>query len=268
MKMKGFYILLCLFMLTGSAMAYDWNSGGYTLVNTGTEGEENFLNVKDDKGVPLKIRYHGELSDTWSEKIVELNKKFGEWKYMKPESIEYLFTGNSLEILILPASFNYSNTDYLPFIPGGMTFIYDYALRYNFRVTRNEIFLRLNDKFIDEESFCKRVKEAVDDPIAYLKKRDPEYFLQKLNELEESMALLKSGHEKLTKSVLYFQNTGFMGFGNNPVKTAVIKRVIELKTADPSLKSEKLKEALEKEKIEASEKEIKLILNVFYNEFD
>lgn len=268
MKMKGFYILLCLFMLGVNAMAFDWNSGGYTLVNTGSEGEENFLNVKDAGGVNLKIRYQGELSDSWSEKITELNKKFGEWKYMKPESIEYLVTGSSLEILILPQSFKYNDTDFLPFIPGGMTFIYDYALRYNFRVAKNEIFLRLNDKFIDEDSFCKRMKEAVDDPIAYLKKRDPEYFLQKLNELEEGMAILRDGHDKLAKSVLYFQNSGFLGFGNNPVKAAVIKRVIELKTADSTLNSAKLKEMLEKEKIEASEKEIKLILNVFYNEFN
>jgi hypothetical protein len=255
-------------MLAGNAMAYDWNSGGYSLVNTGSEGEENFINVKDDKGVALKIRYQGELSESWAQKIVELNRKFGEWRYMKPETIEYLVTGGSLEILIIPASFTYAGTDFMPFIPAGMTFIYDYALRYNFRVTRNEIFLRLNDKYIDEDSFCKRMKEAVDDPIAYLKKREPEYFLQKLNELEEGMALLKGNHDKLTRSVLYFQNTGFLGFGNNPVKSAVIKRVIELKTGNPLLKSDKLKEMLEKEKIETSEKEIKLILNVFYNEFD
>jgi hypothetical protein len=268
MKMKGIYILICFALFTANAMAYNWATGGFTVVNTGTEAEENFLILKDAKGVSVKIRYQGELSDTWSEKIVELNKKFGEWKYMKPESMEYLVAGSSVEILILPSVFKYSDTDFVRFIPGGMTFIYDYALRYNFRVTRNDIFLRLNDKFIDEESFCKRMKEAVDDPIAYLKKRDPEYFLQKLNELEEGMAALKSGQDRLAKSVLYFQNTGFLGFSNTPVKSNVIKRVIELKTADPAVNSSKLKEQLEKEKIETSEKEIKLILNVFYNEFN
>ena len=268
MKMKGFYILLCLFILGSNAMAYDWNSGGYTMVNTGSEGEENFLNVKDSSGVDIKIRYTGELAETWPDKIKELDQKFQDWKYMKPQRIEFLVVGNSVEILILPSSFKYGEMDFMPYIPAGMTFIYDYALRYNFRVTRNEIFLRLNDKFIDEESFCKRMKEAVDDPIGYLKKREPEYFLQKLNELEENMALLKDGHDKLTRSVLYFQNSGFLGFGNSPVKSVVIKRVIEMKTADPALNSEKLREMLGKEKIEASEKEIKLILNVFYNEYN
>jgi len=148
-----------------------------------------------------------------------------------------------------------------------MTFIYDYALRYNFRITKNEIFLRLNDKFIEEELLCKRMKEALDDPIAYLKKREPEYFLQKLNELEENMVILKNNQEKLTQSVLYFENSGFLGFGNTPVKSSVIKRIVELKTADPSLDMAKIKETLSKEKVEATDKEIKLILNVFYNDF-
>jgi len=111
------------------------------------------------------------------------------------------------------------------------------------------------------------MKEALDDPIAYLKKREPEYFLQKLNELESSMAFLQDSHDKLTRSVLYFQNTGFLGFGNTPVKIAVVKRIVELKSADSSFDKIRIKETFEKEKIEATDKEIELVLNVLYNEF-
>ena len=112
------------------------------------------------------------------------------------------------------------------------------------------------------------MKEAVDDPVSYLKKREPEYFLQKLNELEESQRNIIDSQEKLTRALLYFQNSGFLGIGNTPVKPAVIKRVIELKTNDPTLDKTKIKTQLDKEKLESSEKEIGLILNVFYNEFN
>ncbi len=274
MKMKGFYVLIFFILMVASASAYDWKSAGFEQTGSGSAGEENYLSFKGNN-TALKIRYQGELGDSWAEKIVDLNKRFSQWKYMKPDNIDYYITGDTLEILIIPTSFRYQNNDFVPYIPGGMTFIYDYALRYNFRITKNDIFLRLNDKFIDEELLCKRIKEALDDPIAYLKKREPEYFLQKLNELEENLAALKNtqtaareNQDKLIQAVLYYQNTGFLGFGNTRVKSSVIKRVIELKTADSSLDRKKIKAALEKEKVEATDKEIGLILNVFYNEFE
>jgi len=273
MKRKGFYILIFFIIMVSNAMAYDWKSAGFEQTDSGLTGDENYLVFKN-YGTAVKVRYQGQLEDSWAAKIVDLNRKFSQWKYMKPAGIDYFVTGDSLEILVIPASFKYLDNDFMPYMPGGMTFIYDYALRYNFRITKNDIFLRLNDKFIDEELLCKRIKEALADPIAYLKKREPEYFLQKLNELEENLANLKNSQaagreslDKLTQAVLYYQNTGFLGFGNTRIKPGVIKRVIELKAADSSLDKDKLKAALEKEKVEVSGKEIELILNVFYNEF-
>jgi len=274
MKGKRFYILILFMMMVTSASAYDWKSSGFEQTGSGSNGDENYLIFKNNT-TDIKIRYQGELPDSRAENIVDLNRKFSQWKYMKPDNIDYFITGDSLEILIIPSSFKYMNNDFMPYIPGGMTFIYDYTLRYNFRITKNDIFLRLNDKFIEEELLCKRIKEALEDPFAYLKKREPEYFLQKLNELEENLAELKNtqasnreSQDKLTRAVLYYQNTGFLGFGNTQVKSNVIKRVVELKTADSKLDKNKIKTVLEKEKIEATDKEIGLILNVFYNEFE
>lgn len=267
MKRKELFITIVFMMIATSVFAYDWKSNGFTETGNGVNGEENYLMLKDSNSVSVKVRFQGELDKSWGDRIVELNKKFNEWKYMKPDHVEYFINGDSLEVLVIPSTFKYKETDFLPYIPAGMTFIFDYALRYNFRVTKNDIFLRLNDKFINEELLCKRIKEALDDPIAYLQKREPEYFLLKLNELEESIAAVKNSHDKLTQSVLYFQNSGFLGFGNTPIKSSVIKRVIELKAADPAITKEKIVNVFEKEKVEVKDKEIELILNVFYNEF-
>ncbi|MCL1833538.1 MAG: hypothetical protein FWG49_03455, partial [Leptospirales bacterium] len=133
---------------------------------------------------------------------------------------------------------------------------------------KDKIFLRLNDKFIDEISLCKRIKEALDDPVLYLKKREPEYLLQKLNELEGDIAILKIYHDRLANSVLYLHNTGILGIGNSQVKSSLIKKVVELKTKDPALSMDQIKKQLDKEKIDFSNKELKLILNIFYNEFN
>ena len=269
MKIKKIYVLLVLFALTSSAYAYNWSAAGFQEISSGVEDDENYLILKDNNSVTIKIRFHDEAPRGWEDQVVELNKKFTQWKYMKSSAIDYLVTSNSLEVLITPNHFTYNNNDFLPYIPGGMTFIlYDYGINYNFRVTKDNIFLRLNDKFIDEESLCKRIKEALDDPVLYLKKREPEYLLQKLNELESDIAQLKMYHDRLANSVLYLHNTGIFGIGNTPVKSSLIKKVVELKTNEPTLTLDKIKEQLDKEKVDYSNKELKLILNIFYNEFN
>jgi len=272
MKVKTLLISVFMLLSVSGAMAYDWNSAGMTQKESGSTEDENFLILTDRSNNEIKVKFQGELSDTWAEAVVNLNKKFRTWTYMKVGKLEFYVNGNTLEVLIIPSSFNYQGMDFVPHIPAGMTFLYDYDLRYNFRVTKNDFFLRINDRFIDESYLCQRMKEAIDDPVGYMKKREPEYFLRKLNELEE--AQIKTQKEssdnfnKLVNALMYFQNSGFLGFGNTAVKPQVIKRVVELRTADPKITKDKIKAQLENEKLEVKDKEITLILNIFYNEFE
>ena len=270
MKIKKIYILLFLFALISSASAYDWSSEGFKELAAGVEEDgENYLILKDSASVIIKIRHYDELSQGWEDRVVELNRKFTKWESMKASAIDYLVTNNSIEALIKPSYFTYNKNNYLPYIPAGMTFIlYDYGISYNFRIAKDNIFLRLNDKFIDEASLCKRMKEAIDDPVLYLKKREPEYLLQKLNELEGDITVLKMYHDRLANSVLYLHNTGFLGFGNSPVKGSLIKRVVEIKTKHPEMTFDQIKKQLDLEKTDYSSSELKLILNIFYNEFN
>lgn len=268
MKIKTLLISIFMLLSVSGAMAYDWTSAGMELKESGATEDENYLILKDKSANEIKVRFQGELSDTWADAVVKLNKKFREWTYMKVDKLEFYVNGNTLEILIIPSYFTYHGMDFLPNIPAGMTFLYDYELRYNFRVTKNDFFLRINDRFIDESFLCQRIKEAIDDPVAYMKKREPEYFLRKLNELEEAQGRANENFDRLVRALLYFENSGFLGFGNTPVKPQVIKRVIELKTADPSITKDKIKTQLGNEKIEVKDKEITLILNIFYNEFE
>jgi len=275
MNIKTLLIAFFLFVSATGAMAFEWKSEGMDIKETGAAEGENYIILQDRSLNEIKVRYEGEFSDNWAAAVIKLNKRFREWNYMKPEKLEFFLNGSTLEVLVIPASFTYKGINFVPHIPAGMTFLYDYDLRYNFRVNKNEFFLRLSDKFIDEVSICERIKEAVDDPIAYMKKREPEYFLRKLNELEEAQAKTLKEHKdsvenfnKLVNAVMYYQNSGFLGFGNAPVKNQVIKRVIELKTADSKITKDKIKAQLETEKIEVKEKEIEIILNVFYNEFE
>ena len=267
MRVKILLTAFFMFIAVSGAMAFEWKSAGMEIRETGIVEGENYIILKDGSANEIKVRFQGELGDQWAEAVVSLNSKFRGWTYMKAGTLEFFLNGNTLEVLIIPSGFSYKGINFMPNIPGGMTFLYDYDLRYNFRVNKGDFFLRLNDKFIDEVSLCERMKEAVEDPISYMKKREPEYFLRKLNELEEAQKEAEINYSRIANALLYYQNTTFLGFGNTPVKSQVIKRVIELKASDPKLKKDKIKAQLASEKIEATDKEIGLILSVFYNEF-
>ena len=143
MKRTLLYSLIFIVLMFSNAMAYDWESAGLKVKETGTIENENFIILNDSAGSEIKVRYTAELSDDWCAKIIRINKNFREWKYMHPDKMEFFVNGSTLEILILPSQFNYSGLDFMPYIPGGMTFINDYELRYNFRVNRDNYFLRL-----------------------------------------------------------------------------------------------------------------------------
>ena len=268
MKKVIFSVIILLFFGISSASAFDWETKGIRVLESGGSDDENFILLEDSSSIQMRIRFRNELDEKWAAAAADLFRNFKSWNYMKMSRIEFFVTNNTMEIIVIPFQYSYKNTDFTPHIPGGMVFIYDDYLRYNFRVNKDNFFLRINDRFINEEILSMRIKEAIDDPVAYLTKRDPEYFLQKLTELEGEQQILKETQERLARSILYFQNTGFLGFGNTPVKNSVIRKIIEIKTADPSIKADAIKAKLSAEKIEASDKEIKLVLNVFYNEFD
>ncbi|MFA5519750.1 MAG: hypothetical protein WDA74_10895 [Spirochaetota bacterium] len=260
MKKTIFTVVILLFFSVSNALAFDWASRGLSLIDSGSVDEENFIILEDSSSVEVKIRFRNELGANQAEKTADLFSDFKSWKYLTMSRVEFFWVNDTCEILIIPAAYEYKDMEYTPYIPGGLVFIYDDYLRYNFRVNKDNFFLRINDRFINEEILSGRIKEAVEDPVAYLTKREPEYFLQKLTKLEERQ-------ERIAGALLYFQNSGFLGFGNTPVKKSLIKRIIEIKTEEPDIKADAIKARLADEKIEASNKEIKLILNIFYNEF-
>lgn len=267
MKNKFFITLAILLLAVSSSFAVDWKGAGFTQVEAGSTETESFYILKDSKGNTFKVRYFNELDEKWVGVIKNLNSQLRQWRWMKVKTVSFFQNNGNLEILVVPSSFTYKGINFIPNIPGGIVFIYDYYLNYNFRLNKDNYFVRINDRFINESLLCERMKEAYEDPVSYLKKREPEYFLKKLTELEDTIAELKMSHEKLQDSVLYYENSGFLGFGNTKISRNTIRKVIELRTKNSSMKAPEIVKALEKEKIKASEKEVNLILNVFYGEY-
>ena len=74
MKVKILLISLFMLLSVSGAMAYDWNSAGMTLKESGSTEDENYLILADRSSNEIKVRFQGELSDAWADAVVNLNK--------------------------------------------------------------------------------------------------------------------------------------------------------------------------------------------------
>ena len=272
-----------------SAQAYDWGSRGISLQNTEENGQDIYISLVDSTGRKFGIKYCGELVAADVDRVLSLRNSFYEWKTMKPSRIDFFVTGQVIEAAVFPESFKYKNTDMMPFLPGGMLFTHTGELSYNFRIVRNNIFVRIAGVYKDEDELGTKMIEAINDPLGYLKKRDPEYFLAKLTMLEaknrenqENYDKLRADyqksaadyqsllaeHRKLVNAVMTLHNTGFLGFGVNEIDAKTVVRIMEIKKANTALKAETIQDQMEKEGFKVSKHEVFLVLSVYFNDFE
>lgn len=260
---------------------YNWQKENVTVIETKKEKLEAEDKIKlieelrDQDGNIFSVTYDPSvpLEEKVVKKIIELKRTFFEWKTIQIESIRFVPSFDIIEIVIIPKKYEYGQIDYLPYMPAGMLFIYTDTLTYNFRITRENLFIKIKGEYITEDLLGAKINEAIKNPQAYIRKRDPEYFLAKLEQLENSIdklmsgqVKLKDGNDKLRYGVLTLHNKGFFG-GMNLIDKNAIKKIILLKESKPSMTKEEISKSLEKEDIKISSGEIELILNIFLNEF-
>jgi hypothetical protein len=282
---KYFSILIsaaALLSISSALYSADWEAKKVKILSDETRDTEIRLSLSDENGYNFTLKYTGEVSDTQADIILKLNRDFRQWKIVRPSRIDFVITNDVIEGIVIPSALTYNKQNYLANVPSGLIFAYGDYLEYNFRVSKNNFFVRINDRFTTEEAMCENIADVVKNPKEYLKKREPDYLFRRLEKLETehkklqeqvtqldgNMGTFADSHEKLIYAVMTIHNTGFLGFGKNPIDKKVITRVIDMKKANPGMTKKEISENLEKEKIELSEKGLELILNVYFNEFD
>jgi|GEM_PF-381915 len=271
-----FLLLVSISFLNGA----EWKDFSLTVVKEEKVGSENRINLKYEKSEIL-VRYFGEISEKNMKKIGELTKKFHSWKYMVPEKVEFYIANDLVEILILPKTFKYKGIDITKFLPAGMLFIQGEHLNYNFRITKDNLFVRIKDYFKHEELLCENLASAINDPLTYLKLRDPAYLLKKMQALEKKLEQLQGQFDEVKQrsekndeilgrignGIVTLHNRGFLGIGYKAVKRDVIDKIVEMKKENPKYDKKQIKKALEKKNVKVSEHVVFLVLSLYYNEF-
>lgn len=242
-----------------SASAAEWEKFKLTVKSSESNEAETVSVIEAEGGTQFVLKYSKDVSPLMLENIVRLNSEFRKWKSMKVSRIEFSVLSNNIEVVIIPSEYSYEGVNIIPNLPAGMLFIFDDSLKYNFRVIKDNIFVRIEGRFSEENNLNKTIVEAIKDPVAYLQKNNPRYIISKLQQLEDANA-------KLTVAVMALYNTGFFG-GTKPVDQKKVSRIISIKNENPKFKTDDIQKILKQEKIDASDKEVKLVLSVFFNEF-
>lgn len=273
--MRVVTLLLIGVLFTAGVSANKWEEQRFKILHSSQEDEKTTLDMTDGEGRPLTVHFTGAPPEKVVAMIGSLQKSFHSWKSMQVKSIRYtVFDSGVVEVQVFPSSFKEDNVDFMQYIPGHLFFVYKDQLQYSFRLEINKLFVKIKGYYTDEADLLKKLKQAVKDPQGFIIKRDPEYFIGKLEKLEEELEAQKGEvhrHkkelERLRAVMAAMHNTGvFSGPEAIPEKLAL--RVIELKSVNPNWKREQIQEQLDRDKMEYSKKQVKLILAVYFSVFE
>ncbi len=266
--MKRAAALLIILFTATALFAYDWESKEVKVLSSDTKNGETTQKLSTPEDGEFTLRLKTEIDEETAGLILKLNSQFRKWENMKVKSLEFVKAGGKLDIILIPESYTYEKTDFIPSMPAGMLFTYDEMLSYNFRITVENMFIRISGKFLNEKIFSDKITRAIKDPISYLTMYNPKYMLKQIFEQQKKIDELTRRCNRLSNAVMTLHNTGFLGFGVNEIKKELVKRVVELKRENPNMTKKQIEEKLKEEKIEAKSYEVFLILSVYFNEFD
>jgi len=274
MKLKTFSILFFAFFLCDAVFSeakeeFDWKSSGIELIDTSTTETGTIYSLKDPDGRAFTIGIATDrmIPEEAVKRILELIEFIYDPHFAEVESLHFLISEKAIDIHLIPTSFQCDETNIKPYIPSGMFFSYTDNLLYNFRLSYRGLFLRISGIYTQKSDICKKITAALKDPAAHVKKDDINYIVTKIEELENRGERLEADNKKLKYALATLSNHGLFS-GPKPIDKKSIERIVQLKEKNPLMTREEIASILQKEKFKISQKELKLVLNVYYGEFE
>ncbi len=265
-KRFGRFTALCALLVPPVLFAADWSKLGLRVVRTGEEEGRTRLLLEDAQKLQFTVSFTEALSDAEASRVVKLRGRLMGWTLGPIRTIHFLVSGPVLEALVIPERVSCGEVVLTEQLPGGLLFRESDTLEYNFRLTAQNLFVRIRGVHTGDSDLCAKLTAAAANPREYIRRRDPEHLLRTMERLKSQMDDLHAGQERLRRAVVALHNKGFFG-GARPIAERAIARLLELKKAAPTLTAEQLSEKLRAEKIELSSTEAELLLQVYYAEF-
>lgn len=97
-------------------------------------------------------------------------------------------------------------------------------------------------------------------------KAEHEALAGKHQTLLEDYEKLKQSHEKFLYGMITLENSGFLG--TKAVNKDAIRRIVELKNANPEITEDEVSKVLDEEQLDVSTKVISTVFSLYFNEFE
>lgn len=271
MKRLQLLTIAMLFFVSAGLAAADWSVWGISLARQDKTDEGLALyQLSDQAGHAFTLTADRDPDAELVRKIGETVKHLYDWPELVVKSLQFFYQEGQFRAMVLPEKFMVGGEDVTRYMPAGLTFFYTDQLSYDFRMVKDTVSMKVSGVFANRSEFLLTVDNAVKNPLAFASRSN---HMARIDEMERRLNRLLYQHhdlqeryEKAVTALLYYRNTGFLR-GPRVVPAAVVLRVVQLKRQNPKLNAEQILLKLEQEKVQASKKEVRLILDVYFNDF-
>jgi hypothetical protein len=242
--------------------AFDWKTLNAEMISQSENESQTIVVLKDRQSRTFKVIYPDEaMLAKLSNKILKYKNDFYNWKNIRFNDITFMVFADFLNIIVVPQEVNYNKQNLAVAIPAGITMAYDPekdALRYDFRIMKDEQFIRIVGNYLREEELVNRIGKAYDNPAGNLQPANPDP-LQPINMGDTS--------EKMIQALIYLNYEDWNGRHKTiPIET--IRRVVELKQNNPGATKTQLWQMVKKAKIQITKRQMELVLIFCFNQFE
>ncbi|MGA2976497.1 MAG: hypothetical protein ABSF77_14405 [Spirochaetia bacterium] len=274
-------LIVCLLALTWGAYALDSAIFGASVVSSVSEGDRTAFVLKDATGRTYTVSVKEDPTPETAAQITKLKDLFFSWQNITIGSLRFTITGTLIEALIFPERLVVGGNDLRPFAPAGLFFSYTSALdlQYDFRVTKDNLFMRVSGRYSGEEEVEQKIADAIANPTAYLQRSDAEYLLSRIDQSQTDIAGMQAALDALSKSLqslsaqmealrynaMTRENVEWLFFPT-PIPRAGIARILALKRDSPALTPAEAASRLKTEGIKMTDQEVRIVFKYYFEE--
>jgi hypothetical protein len=170
-----------------NAVADALEAEGYTIVEEYFDGGVPSWRLQDTQGRRFSVSVMGRFSPAHAEALEAMREVIYEIDGLQIERLRYVFESDQADAVVIPSEFVIEGVDYVEYMPSGMQFEFDDAVRFDFRLLVDNLAVRMNGQFLSEAQFLDRIQRAVDNPANYIQSQDPQFLAQQIVDLRERM---------------------------------------------------------------------------------
>lgn len=252
-----------IFLTSIPSYAFDWKKYDAELIDRSKDGSKTIVTLKDRKSKTFKVVFQDEdMLEKAASKIIKCKNEFYMWREINVTDISFMVFDNYLEVIVIPKEIMHNNHNLAEAIPAGITMMSrpdQDLMHYDFRIIKDNIFLRIDGDYLNEGELTAKLRYAYDYPLIFQQRGE--------TKIGNNEAPNTGIDEKTRQALIYLLNEDWNG-RSKPVPPEVIQKVVQYRQNNPWMTKAQLWKELKKEKTPLTKREFELILIIYFNEFE